>query len=368
MDIVSVVQKSITAVLVLIAVLLVVGQLLGQPLLLGYVATGSMDPTLAPGDGFIAIPPVIAGDIGPGDVITYDAQSLDGGGPTTHRVVGEESRGYITQGDANAFTDQDAGEPPVTDAQVLAVVLQTNGEVLRVPSVGAAATAVQSVIGSITGVLGVGGAGRIGILTSGFGVVLIAATLIYGFLTSDTRRETSRSTWRSGVVSSRLLLGGLIVVLALPLMTSMVLPSDTTSNRLLSVNPSLDTTTGQMAAGDTEQFPFTVENTQYIPKVVIVEPNGPGIEVNNSTTAVSHGESSRVELVVTAPVETGPFVRSYSQNHYAYLLPIPLIELLHLISPFIAKVVLSLVGTMPFVGLYVFVVGVRPLTVRQTHR
>ncbi|MFW6382630.1 MAG: S26 family signal peptidase, partial [Haloferacaceae archaeon] len=48
---------------VLIVVSLVVGQFLGQPILLSYVETGSMQPTLDPGDGFIAIPAQLAGGI-----------------------------------------------------------------------------------------------------------------------------------------------------------------------------------------------------------------------------------------------------------------------------------------------------------------
>lgn len=368
MGIVSAVQKSITVVLVAIAVALVVGQLLGQPLAIGYVATGSMDPTLAVGDGFVAIPPVLAGEVTPGDVITYDAQSLDGGGPTTHRVVETTAQGYITQGDANTFTDQDAGEPPVTDSQVLAVVLQINGEVVKIPSVGVGATAVQNGVQTISSAIGVGGAAQIGIMTSGLGMVLITATLIYGFLTSDTRRETDRSTKRSDVISGRLILGAIVLALALPLLTSMVLPSDTTTNRLLSVSPSLDADAGQIPAGGSKAFQFAIDNTQYVPKVVIIEPAGSGIEVSNSTLEISHGETEQVEITVTAPTETGTFARSYSEHHYFHLLPIPVIELLHTISPSVTKMVLSVLPTLPVAGLYVFLIGIRPISVRQTHR
>ncbi|MEA1932801.1 MAG: S26 family signal peptidase [Euryarchaeota archaeon] len=368
MDGISAVQKSITVVLVAIAVALVVGQLLGQPLLIGYVATGSMDPTLAVGDGFVAIPPVLAGGIGPGDVITYEAQAIDGGGPTTHRVVGTTAEGYITQGDANSFTDQDAGEPPVTETQVLAVVLQVDGEVVKIPSIGTGATAVQNVVGSITGAIGVGGAGRIGVMTSGFGIVLIAATLLYGFLTSENHRETSRSTSRSDMVSSRVVLGGLILLLMVPLLTSMVLPSDTTTNRLFSAEASIAGDGGRVTAGGSTVFPFALENNQYVPKVVIVEPASSGIEVLNSTLAIQHGESEAVRLRVTAPAETGAFARSYSEHHYLHVLPIPVIKLLHAINPFVAKLLLSVVPTLPIVGLYVFFVGVRPISLRQAHR
>ncbi|RLM60020.1 S26 family signal peptidase, partial [Halorubrum sp. Atlit-26R] len=55
---------------------MLVGQQLGQPIVLGFVLTGSMNAepaNMAPGDGFVAVPPSIAGDIEEGDVVTFEA-------------------------------------------------------------------------------------------------------------------------------------------------------------------------------------------------------------------------------------------------------------------------------------------------------
>lgn len=102
--------RTVAIVLVVAVSLLIAGAVLGQPIFLSYVETGSMDPTLSPGDGFIAIPNAVAGSVEEGDIITFRAQTLHGGGLTTHRVVGKTEHGYITKGDANPFTDQDSGE------------------------------------------------------------------------------------------------------------------------------------------------------------------------------------------------------------------------------------------------------------------
>ncbi|MYL68635.1 signal peptidase I [Halorubrum distributum] len=93
---------AILAVLAVIA--LVVGQLTGQPVLLGYVTSGSISPTLEAGDGFVAVPATMSDDIELGDVIVFDAIELQGGGLTTHRVVGIIDEGYITRGDNNPFS------------------------------------------------------------------------------------------------------------------------------------------------------------------------------------------------------------------------------------------------------------------------
>jgi signal peptidase len=54
---------TIELLVVLGVVAVIVGQVVGQPVLIGFVISGSMQPTLAPGDGFVVIPSVIAGDI-----------------------------------------------------------------------------------------------------------------------------------------------------------------------------------------------------------------------------------------------------------------------------------------------------------------
>lgn len=119
-----------------ILALLLTGQIIDQPLLLEFVRTGSMQPALAPGDGFIAIPPSVAGPLNVGDVVVYRAQQVNSGGLTTHRIVDETARGYVTQGDVNPFTDQSGGEPPVKSPQIVAVVLQLGGTVIMLPELG----------------------------------------------------------------------------------------------------------------------------------------------------------------------------------------------------------------------------------------
>jgi len=108
---------------------LIAGNLLGTPVVLSFVETGSMEPTIQTGDGFVVLPPAVTGDVSAGDVVVFDARELEGGGLTTHRIVNETDDGYITQGDANPFTDQDDSEPPVSDDQIVAVAWQPNGQV-----------------------------------------------------------------------------------------------------------------------------------------------------------------------------------------------------------------------------------------------
>ncbi|WP_253737965.1 S26 family signal peptidase [Halohasta salina] len=368
MGVSSTVQRAITVVLVGIAAVMVIGELLGQPFLLGYIATGSMEPTLGVGDGFVAMPPLLAGEIDSGDVVTFEAQSIDGGGPTTHRVIDQTAQGYITQGDANSFTDQDAGEPPVTDAQIYAVVLQVDGEVVALPSIGHAALFVQSGFGSVIGLLGLDSGARVGAATTGFGVVLITVTLLYGFVTDDAKRPTSRSTRRDGVISGRLVVIGLVVMLSLPVLTGMVLPSGMTTTNLLSADPSVADGQGRVPAGETEELSVSVENEGVVPKVVIVEPVGDGIDIDTQQLTLETGERASVTMRVDVPVETGPFARSYTEHHYFHVLPLPVIGLLAAIHPYLPMITIAVLSTTPVVAVYAVVVGIRPITMRSTQR
>ncbi|WP_394352913.1 signal peptidase I [Natronococcus sp. JC468] len=163
---------------------IVAGHVLGVPIGLSYVETGSMEPTIETGDGFVAVPSAVAGPIEEGDVIVFDAREIEGGGLTTHRVVETTDQGYVTQGDANPFPDQDSGEPVVTDGQVAATALQINGEVVTIPQLGTAVMSLESGLESgqrwlastlgTTAVLGTQGLSN---LLLAFGLVVLGVSL-----------------------------------------------------------------------------------------------------------------------------------------------------------------------------------------------
>lgn len=142
-------RPSRHAVLRAVAVLVVAFVLLsslGQIAPLSYVNSGSMSPTLSTGDGFVAVPAPVADDPEPGDVVVYRSQQIESGGLVTHRVVGETDDGYVTKGDANPVTDQQAGEPPVTRDRIVAQALTVNGEVVALPGLGSVSMWLRSLV------------------------------------------------------------------------------------------------------------------------------------------------------------------------------------------------------------------------------
>ncbi|WP_226022287.1 signal peptidase I [Halomicrobium salinisoli] len=322
---------------------MIAGQLLGQPAVVGYVETGSMAPTLAPGDGFVAVPAALAGPIEEGDVVTFRAEQLHGGGLTTHRVVGETERGYVTRGDANPFTDQDGVEPPVKDDQIVAVAWRPGGEVLVLPGIGAAVTGVRAALEGGQTMLAQFLGTRAVLGTQGFAYLLFAVTGAYYVVSTwrDDGAGRDRTRERDAGVDPRTItvVGTLAVVLVVT--AAMVGPSgaqriDVVSAEFESPNP------GVIERGTTGTVNYTVTNDAAVPAVVYLESND-GVAADPSTTTVSARTERTVVLAITAPGETGHYRYYLTERRYLAVLPTPLIDALYRLHPWLPVAVIDAV-------------------------
>ena len=359
--------SAVSVVLVAVVIAMFVGQQIGQPVLLGFVVTGSMSPTLDPGDGFVAVPPALAGDVEAGDVVTFDARELEGGGLTTHRVVGETEEGYITRGDANPFTDQDADEPPVQESQIEAVAWQLDGEVVVLPGLGTVAlamqTGVETAVGALSGIPGLGGLadGDARALMIGAGGLLVLYSLVSDRLSG---RRGGRSASRDRVIEASFVLVVLLLFVTVPLTASMVLPSGVeTFSVVSSESPSGDPTVIQR--GGSQTVSYNVSNDGFLPRVAVIEPASNGVAVAETTLVVWRGESAGTEAVISAPEATGVYVRSISQWQYVMLLPLPILLGLHSIHPFVAITAINGVVILAVTSVFVVAVGMDPFKFRS---
>lgn len=69
-----------------------------------------------------------------GDIITYQSATLDK--KITHRVVSVEEHGFITKGDNNLKTDQEAGEPLVDRERIVGTLVKFDSEPVIIPNMG----------------------------------------------------------------------------------------------------------------------------------------------------------------------------------------------------------------------------------------
>jgi signal peptidase len=344
---------------VAVAATVAVGALFGQPLLLGFVETGSMQPSLAPGDGFVALPPALVGGVGVGDVVTFRAEQLNGGGLVTHRVVGVTDEGFITRGDANPVRDQAGDEPPVKRAQVVAVALQVDGDVVALPHLGTAVSAATSAVRGVQGTLArvTGFSSFLGV--RGLAYLLFALSLVWyavgawrGGQAGRERRETARETGHS----TRLAVAGLAALVVLAATASMALPAGTQEYEVVSAE--FDSEGARVIPmGESETTTHPVGNGGVLPTVVYLEPASEGVTVQPRETYLDGGDRANATVTLQAPPETGLYRRFVAEHRYLALLPRSVIRSLHGLHPWAPVLAIDALLGVPFYVLGVSLVG-----------
>ncbi|WP_331235381.1 signal peptidase I [Natronorarus salvus] len=352
----TLVGRALSALLVLALLAMLVGAALGQPVGLAYVASGSMEPTLSTGDGFLAVPSAFV-EVEEGDVVVFEARELHDGGLTTHRVVGETDAGYVTRGDANPFTDQDGPEPPVTDDRIVAVAPQVNGEVVSIPHLGTGVMALQTAVG------GIGPLGRsAGSLLVWIGLLLTCVALLSN--RGTTHRTTDRSRSRAGVIGTRTLVVVVVALVVIPVTAAMVVPSGVHTFGIASTTADSDDPLA-IEPGETSTVEHTLHNDGVVPAVAVLEPASDGIAVESDRRSLPGGSSEPVSVTLSAPEEEGEYYRSFTEHRYLAVLPSVLLVWLHGIHPLVALSAVNLVALSIFLVLAAVVAGLRPQRIRS---
>ncbi|WP_423751767.1 signal peptidase I [Salinirarus marinus] len=356
---------------VALVVSLIAGQVLGYPVLLSYVETGSMEPTLNPGDGFVAVPTAVVDDVEEGDVVVFRAEEIQGGGLTTHRVVRETERGYVTRGDANPFTDQDGGEPPVKDAQIVAEALQLGGGVVVVPNLGTAVMAIQDGISGTQRYIAALVGSRALLGTQGLTYLLLAlSALLYVFdlLAGDASdRDRDRTRTRNQGVSTQVILVALAVVLVVAATAAMVVPAGTQKYGIVSAEFDSESPT-VVPMGESKTLPYRVSNAGLVPVVVYLEPASQGVAVDRDRLHVGGQATETVELTLSAPDRTGYYRRFLTEHRYLAVLPTPVVDALYRVHPWLPIAVVDALLAGAFYLLGRAVVGTGRLRNRSRDR
>jgi len=342
-----------------LAVVLLLAQAVGQPLLLSYVRSGSMEPAIDRGDGFIALPTAVTGPPTEGDVIVYRAEQVNQGGLTTHRVVDDTGSGYVTRGDANPFTDQSAGEPPVRDPQIVAVALQLGGEVIVLPSLGTGVTTIRGTVSGLFQRLGLPFDARspstwIGLATVGVVLLLFSEDPPVETPGAKSDEDATNST----VTDPRtlvLLAGGVVVLLAT---ASMVLPLGPTEYPVVSADAELPGPR-VIAAGETETTTYQVPSGGLLATRYHVQAASDGVTVENGSGVAPPGDAQNVSVTLSAPPETGYYRRYVQANRYPVVLPVRLIDTMYALHPLTPVLLIDSLLAAPFVLATLFVGGRR---------
>lgn len=371
-SVLSVLGKLLVIVVGIFVLVTFMGGILGQPMGLSYVETGSMEPQLQPGDGFIAIPTAVAGPVETGDVIVFDAVHLHDGGLVTHRVVGETEAGYITLGDANPVTDQDGNEPPVQEGQIKAKALQVNGNIVVIPRLGLVVLTiggfVESIQQTLAGVLGTRallGSQGLAYILLGFGTLTY---IIAGLTERSSQRRRSRNTDRRvEMMSPTTVIAVMAVILVVLLSASMLLPAGAQQFQFVSAETSA-AGPNVIQQGTSENITYRVPSNGPLPVVTIIEPTSEGVTVTPTEQYVAGGQTENVTITIQAPPETGAYTRTIHEYRYLAFLPMGTILTLHGIHPLVPLIAINgLIGTL-FVGVAITLLGLDPIRINRGHR
>lgn len=333
---------------------MVASQVVGHPVLFGYVETGSMKPTLDPGDGFVAIPAGIAGPVESGDVIVFQAQELHGGGLTTHRVVRRTDQGYITRGDANPFTDQSGEEPPVTEAQIVAMVWQPGPNVLVIPHLGTVVQGPQTILDPVRREVAtiVGGRSLLGRqgLAAGAAVLSVAGFLLSLWVGESDDRAAEHDRSRDRGTSTRVVMAGFTVLLVSAATAAMAVPAG--QQKLGIVSAESDSPGPRVIEqGTTETAEQPVGNAGLIPVVVLLEPATDHVAVAPTELRIPPRSTVNATYTLSAPPETGYYREFVVRHRYLAVLPASVIRTLYRIHPWTPVVVIDLVlGSVFYLG------------------
>ena len=371
MSVRSYIEIGVVVVLLLLVAALLAGQVLGQPILLSYAETDSMEPTIDAGDGFVAIPAELSGSIEEGDVIVFEAEEVHGGDITTHRVVGETEAGYITRGDANPFTDQDDGEPPVTDGQVLGTALQVNGEVVVVPQLGTGVSTVQAYITGlqqrIAMALGMPALAQIQWVAFLF-LLVSAGAFLSGLLGGERRqRDRRRARSRKGVYNVGLVIGVLTLLIVATAAGTMLAAGGTQEYGVVSAEFESDRE-DVIPQGETVTWTVTTQNSGVLPSYAVTEPASTGVEVGTERQYLPPRSDAEATVSITAPPETGYYIRSVAEYRYLAVLPPSVIYGLHSIHPWLAIGIISGVIGAAFALPLVVLFGTGTVRTREPRR
>ncbi|MFC6716469.1 S26 family signal peptidase [Natrialbaceae archaeon GCM10025810] len=361
--------RAATVVVGLVVVLLLLGHLLGQPILLGYVATESMEPTMDAGDGFVAIPDAVSGSPEEGDVVVFQARELHGGGLTTHRIVDETDEGYVTKGDGNPFTDQDADEPPVTDDQIVATAWQVNGEVVTIPHLGTAVMGANDAVetGYEAGASALGASTAFDADDAGALLVAVGVALLgFGILFEGTgaRRETKRSRNRENVIGIWTAIALVLLVFTTFGTAAMVVPSGVYEYGLVSTDSPTDDPQ-VVAPGERATVTRSIENAGYVPIVVVHDADGDDVRTDPEWQTVGIRDRGETTVEMEAPDSSGEYVRHVGEHRYLAVLPPAALVGLHELHPLAAIAAVNAVIVAATVAVVVALFGTADIRVRR---
>jgi signal peptidase len=136
---------------------------------------------------------------------------------------------------------------------------------------------------------------------------------------------------------------------------SMVVPAGTQEFSIVSAEFESDAP-DVITQGTNESYRYGVGNTGVVPTVVYLESGSDNLAVEPTHLSLSGRSSENATVTLTAPPETGYYESYLVEHRYLSVLPLPVIEGLYTVHPWLPILVIDLLIGLPF-----YLLGVRLL-------
>jgi signal peptidase len=294
----------------------VMGFILDRPVLISYVTSDSMTPTLNKGDLFL-INPFSKGKTG--DIIVFKIN----GHWTVHRIYAETSEGYITKGDNNVATDQqDNRNSAVKKEDVVGTVVTIFNKPVKIPYVG---IYIQEFSKS----------------TKNLYIAVIVIVLGSILLTGGKERVRKKRSKRVIKLKYKTLYTIVSAITIAIILISIVATWGTIGFNYAST----------LAGGQKEGWylpntefdrPIILKNRAFYPMYYILSPKGDRITLDKTDFILMRNGKESVDVHVKVPADTKIYYEQIDVYTYPPLLPVDIIKKLWNLNPYLPLVTFSL--------------------------
>ncbi len=306
----------LTLLAVVFLLLSVTGFILDRPVLISYVTSDSMTPTLNKGDLFL-INPFSKGRTG--DIIVFKMN----GHWTVHRIYAETSEGYITKGDNNVATDQQGGRSDaIRKEDVVGTVVTIFDKPIKIPYVG---MYIQEFSKS----------------TKNLYIAIVVIVLGSILLTAGGKDRVRKRKKRVVKVKYKTLYTIVSAVTIAIILISIVATWGTVGFNYAST----------LAGGQKEGWylpntefdrPIVIENKAFYPMYYILSPKGDRIALDKTDFMLMRNEKESINVHVKVPANTKIYYEQIDVYTYPPLLPTDLIKRLWNLNPYLPLVAFSI--------------------------
>ncbi len=309
---------SIAVLVIVISVLF--GTFFNRPVLVSYVLSESMEPTLMTGDVIFINP--FAANANINDIIVFKS----GQNYVVHRIVGVTAEGFITKGDNNIATDQLSEKPYVQEEDIVGRIIMLGSHPVAIPGGGEFIKGISSEIGNNK-------------------IALIALLIIFGLyftLGDESAREKKRNkgTVKIGFPVIYFIFSILILII---ISLSMVMVAEeryieySTTVAIGSKNPDWVTPGAvferELDIGNYGKYPYYYKLEIISPRLSLKE---------NSVFLMGPGGEKKIVAKIQAPAETSLNAERIRIWKILPLLPPQLIEWSFGINPYLAILAIDL--------------------------